>query len=125
MQAKSKTLMFILLSFVLGAVGGGYFGASYFTPKRGSRPSHANVRNEFIERLKLTGNQPAQVDSILELNRKKFGELRKGYDEVFRHQRDSLRRAIRSILSPEQNPLYDQYIKEMDERESRYRRENK
>ncbi len=125
MQPKSKTLIFILLSFVLGAVGGGYFGASYFTPKRGSRPSHSNVRKEFVERLKLTGDQPARVDSILELNRKKFGEIRKEYDGVFRLQRDSLRRGIRSILTPEQNPLYDQYIKEMDERESRYRRENK
>jgi len=83
------------------------------------------VRKEFADRLKLTGNQPTQVDSILESNRKKFGEIRKEYDEVFRHQRDSLRRGIRSILSPEQNLLYDQYIKEMDERESRYRRESK
>ncbi|HLE32646.1 MAG TPA: hypothetical protein VJB38_08570 [Bacteroidota bacterium] len=125
MQAKSKTLIFILLSFLLGAVGGGYFGASYFGPKRSARPSHAGVRKEFADRLKLTGNQPTQVDSILESNRKKFGEIRKEYDEVFRHQRDSLRRGIRSILSPEQNLLYDQYIKEMDERESRYRRESK
>lgn len=125
MQAKSKTLIFILLSFVLGAVGGGYFGASYFTQKRGSRASHSDVKKEFIQRLKLIGNQPAQVDSILEVNRKKFGEIRKEYDGVFRVQRDSLRRGIRSILTPEQNPLYDRYIKEMDERESRYRRENK
>ncbi len=125
MQAKSKTLIFILLSFLLGAAGGGYFGASYFSAKRNARPSHTGVRKEFADRLKLTGNQPTQVDSILESNRKKFGEIRKEYDEVFRHQRDSLRRAIRSILSPEQNVLYDQYIKEMDERESRYRRESK
>ena len=125
MQAKSKTLMFILLSFVLGIVGGGYFGASYLASKRNSRPSHQGVRKEFSERLKLTGIQPAQVDSILEASRKRFGEIRKEYDEVFRHQRDSLRRGIRSMLSPEQNLLYDQYIKEMDERESRYRKENK
>ena len=125
MEAKSKTLMLIALSFVLGVAAGGYFGASYFTPKRSARASHSSVMKEFSERLKLQGNQSAQVDSILESSRKRFGELRKEYNEIFRSQRDSLRREIRTILSAEQNVLYDQYIKEMDERESRYRRENK
>ncbi len=117
--------MFILLSFVLGAVGGGFFGASYFTPKKNARPSRADVMKEFSQRLKLEANQAAQVDSILEASRKRFGEVRKEYNEVFRHQRDSLRKTIRLILSEEQNLLYDQYIKEMDERETRYRKENK
>lgn len=125
MEAKSKTLMFIVLSFILGVVAGGYVGASYFTPKRNARTSHSSVMKEFSERLKLQGSQSAQVDSILEGSRKRFGELRKEYNEIFRGRRDSLRKEIRTILSAEQNVLYDQYIKEMDERESRYRRENK
>ncbi len=125
MEAKSKTLIFIVLSFILGVAAGGYFGASYFTPKRNSRPSHSSVMKEFSERLKLTGNQPAKVDSILEASRKRFGELRKEYNEIFRGRRDSLRKEIRTILTEEQNELYDRYIKEMDDRESRYRKENK
>jgi len=125
MEAKSKTLMFIVLSFILGAVGGGYFGASYFSSKRNGRPAHSDVVKEFSQRLKLQNGQTAKVDSILEAHRKGFGELRKEYNERFRGHRDSLRKEIRAILSDEQNALYDQYIKEMDERESRYRKENK
>lgn len=117
--------MFILLSFIVGGVGGGFLGASYFSPKRSPRPSHSQIMKEFSERLKLEGSQPAQVDSILEASRKRFGDLRKKYGEMFRQQRDSLRKDIRTILSEEQSTLYDQYIKEMDERESRYRKENK
>ena len=125
MEAKSKTMLFILLSFVVGIGGGTYFGASYFSERRPARPSRADIMREFSDRLKLQGDQSARIDSILESNRKRFGELRKEYNDVFRQQRDSLRKAIRTALSPDQNILYDEYIKEMDEREAKYRKENK
>ena len=125
MGAKSKTLVFIIVSFLLGGIVGAVVYGNYFGQRRGTRPTHQDIVREFTQRLNLQGNQPMVVDSILEAGRAKFGEIRKQYSETFRSQRDSLRREIRKILKPEQNLLFDQYIKEMDERESRYRRENK
>lgn len=125
MGAKSKTLMFIVVSFLLGGVVGGIVDANYFGSRRPARPSHEDIMREFTQRLKLQGSQPAVVDSILESGRVRFGEIRKEYNDTFRTQRDSLRKEIRKTLSQEQNLLFDQYIKEMDEREARYRRDNK
>lgn len=125
MQAKSKTIVFIILSFLIGGVAGGFLGSAYFGQKGPSRSSRAHIMKEFTEKVRLEGSQPAVVDSIVEAYRTKLGEIRKNYSETFRHQRDSLRKEIRKILSEEQNRLYDQYIKEIDERESRHRRERK
>lgn len=125
MGAKSKTLVFIIASFVLGGIVGAVVYGNYFGPRRGIRPTHQDIVHEFTQRLKLEGNQSMVVDSMLEAGRARFGEIRKQYSETFRTQRDSLRRQIRKILKPEQNLLFDQYIKEMDERETRSRRDNK
>lgn len=119
MQPKSKTLLFILFAFLLGGIGGLVVGKSYYGSSPRHRVTREEVRKEFTERLKLDGHQRASIDSLLESHRVKFGETRKQYSEEFRKRRDSLRVEIRKQLSEEQNRLYDAYIKELDERESR------
>ena len=121
MQPKSKTLLFILFAFLLGGVGGLVVGKSYYGSPARHRITREEVRREFTERLKLDGNQRALIDSLLESYRGKFGETRKQYSDDFRKRRDSLRVEIRKQLSEEQNKLYDVYIKELDERDSRER----
>lgn len=110
----------MLLAFLLGVLGGLVVGRSYYGQQR-NRPSREEVRKEFTEKLKLSAQQRVDIDSILETHRKKFGELRKQYSDTFRAGRDSLRAEIRKLLSAEQNKLYDAYIKELEERESRDR----
>lgn len=121
MQPKSKTLLFILFAFLLGGVGGLVVGKSYYGASPRHRITREEVRKEFTERLKLDRHQRAAIDSLLESYRTKFGETRKHFSEDFRKRRDSLRVEIRKRLSEEQNRLYDDYIKELDERESRER----
>ncbi len=121
MQPRSKTLLFILLSFLLGAVGGLFVGKTYYGRDNRSRPSREGIRKEFAERLHLDAHQRAAVDSILEFHRGKFGEMRKRYSERFKAQRDTLRWDTKKVLSPEQHKLYDEFIREMDERESKDR----
>ncbi|MBI2620053.1 MAG: hypothetical protein HYW57_08235 [Ignavibacteriales bacterium] len=125
MQAKSRTLSFILLSFLLGGVAGGFVGASFFGQKGSARLSRAHIMREFTEKVHLHGSQPEVIDSLLEVYKAKLGEIRKSHSEAFRLQRDSLRKEIRKVLSEEQNSLYDQFIREMDERESRFWKEKK
>ena len=126
MQPRSKTLLFILFSFLLGAVGGLVVGKTYYSRPDRYRPSREDIRKEFTERLKLDAQQRVAVDSILEIHRGKFGDMRKRYSERFKAQRDSLRLDTRRVLSAEQNKLYDEFIKEMDEREAKDReRRNK
>jgi transketolase len=123
MGAKTKTFWFIIIAFLLGGVAGGFVGTTYVGKKNTyhTRPSREEIQREFSSRLKLTPQQSETIDSIFEASRTKMNELSKQYSQVFRARRDTLRAEIRKRLSPEQNRLYDEYIKEMDEREKRWR----
>jgi hypothetical protein len=124
MGLKTKTFIFVLLSFLLGLVAGGYIGRTYFAGQGGShRPTRAAIQKQFAERLHLNASQAVKVDSILEAFRQSFGQVQNGYWQTFHLKRDTLRLSIRVLLAPEQNKLFDDYIKEMDEREAK-RREN-
>lgn len=124
MGLKTKTFAFVLLSFLLGGIAGGYIGKTYFSTQGGGhRPTRAAMQKQFAERLHLNTDQTAKVDSILEAYRQSFGQVQSGYWQTFRSKRDTLRLSIRALLSPDQNKLYDEYVKDMDDREAK-RREN-
>jgi hypothetical protein len=124
MGLKTKTFVFVLLSFLLGGVAGVFIGKTYFAAQGGGhRPTRAAFQKQFAERLHLNASQAARVDSILEAFRQNFGQVQNGYWHAFHMKRDTLRISIRALLAPEQNKLFDDYIKEMDEREAK-RREN-
>ena len=124
MGLKTKTFAFVLLSFLLGGVAGGYIGKTYFAPQGGGhRPTKATMQKQFAERLHLDASQAVKVDSILESFRQSFGQVQSGYWQTFQLKRDTLRLSIRALLTPQQNKLFDEYIKEMDGREAK-RREN-
>lgn len=125
MQAKSRTLILLFVSFLLGGVAGAFVDRTWFSPPGYRKASRGDVSKEFAEKLRLRPDQTSAVDSILETHKGKFVGVRKGYSEAIKLQRDTLRREIRKLLNPEQNALYDQYIKEMDERETRYRKDGR
>jgi hypothetical protein len=115
MNPKTKTLFLILLCFALGAVSG-YIGEKYYFGNRmPRRPDPAQVRREFAQRLHLDSIQVLQIDSIFDVHRKKMEEIRK----LFSEDRDSVRSGIRKLLSPDQSRRYDEYVKEMESRETR------
>jgi len=122
MELKTKTLVFIVLSFLLGGVAGGFIGKNFFSGPTGNRrPSRSEMSKQFNERLKLSPVQSASVDSILESFRQNFSQVQTHYWQTFHAKRDTLRLSIRALLSPDQNKLFDNYVKEMDEREARRR----
>ncbi len=112
MNPKTKTLLLILLCFALGAVAGYIGERNYSGSRQPHRPDPAQVRKEFAQRLHLDSTQVLQVDSIFDVHRKKMEEIRK----LFAEDRDSLRVGIRKLLNAEQGKLYDDYVKQMDER---------
>jgi hypothetical protein len=124
MGLKTKTFVFVLLSFVLGGVAGAFLWKTYFAAQGGGhRPTRAAMQKQFTDRLHLNPSQAVKVDSILETFRQNFSQVQSGYWQTFHLKRDTLRQSIRALLAPDQNKLFDEYIKEMDERESK-RREN-
>jgi hypothetical protein len=127
MEPKKKTMLFVIVAFVLGGIGGGFVGSVYKHDRDSyrQRPSRAEIQKEFAAKLKLSPDQSAAVDSILESHRKKFEAIQGDYSSVFKAQRDSMRQEIRKLLSPEQNERYTHYVKEMEEREQKWRRQRR
>lgn len=122
MELKTKTFAFIILSFLLGGVAGGFIGKTYFSgPPGGRRPNRVEMQKQFADRLKLTSEQSTKVDSILESFRGNFSQVQSHYWQSFHGKRDTLRLSIRALLTEEQNKLFDKYIKEMDGHESKRR----
>lgn len=117
MAPKTKTVLFILASFLLGGVAGGWLVGRYGGPAAPSRryQSHGDFFRSFSDRLKLDARQATVVDSIITYHRNKMNLRRKEILAV----RDTLRVEVRKQLNPEQNRLYDDFIREVDQRESR------
>jgi len=112
MSPKTKTVLLILLCFVLGAAAGFIAQRYYSGAHVARRPDYAQARNEFAKRLQLDSLQLSRVDSLLDIHRKKMDDIRK----LYTIERDTLRAEIRQLLNPNQDRIYDQFVKELDAR---------
>jgi len=114
MKPKTKTILFILFSFILGVLCGWFVQDRVFI-KAGHTPQ--DFQKMLTERLHLDDRQIAQLDSIL--------EARKRQMDVQRNQmlvmRDSTRIEIRKALNPDQVKIFDGILQEKDAREAKKR----
>jgi hypothetical protein len=112
MKPKTKTILFILLSFILGILCGWFVQDHFFTKINHPPPGFQQM---LINRLHLDEHQIAQVDSLLEARKKQM--------DVHRTQmlamRDTTRMEIRRMLNTEQVKLFDELLQEKDAREAK------
>jgi hypothetical protein len=114
MKPKTKTILFILLSFVLGMLAG-WFAESHLNIKPARQPK--NFQQILTERLNLDARQIVLVDSILDVRKKQMNLHRKEMLAM----RDTLQMEIRKVLSADQNKLFDALIREMDNKDTQKR----
>jgi Spy/CpxP family protein refolding chaperone len=118
MQPKTKTILFVILSFILGVAVGWFLESRVFIMARGGEGhGPGDFHKVLAERLHLDQRQIAQVDSILGEHRQRMEEFRKQTLAV----RDTIRLEIRKVLNPEQAKLFDGFIQEINSREARRR----
>jgi uncharacterized protein YneF (UPF0154 family) len=116
MKPKTKAIVFILMSFLLGILCGWYLEDRILRrmPHEKGR-GHEDFVKVLTEKLHLDSVQIIKVDSILESNRKKM--------EVFKRQalamRDTTRIQIRRVLNTEQSKLFDELKQERDREEAK------
>ena len=114
MRPKTKTILFILLSFILGILCGWFLQDRIFIKVDHTPPDFQKM---LTERLHLDEGQVAQLDSILETRRKQM--------EVQRNQmlavRDTTRMEIRRILNTDQLKIFDEILQEKDARDAKKR----
>jgi hypothetical protein len=115
MKPKTKTILFIFLSFILGILCGWFLQDRVFI--KADRMPPPDFQKMLAERLHLDVHQIAQVDSIL--------DVRKQLMDVHRKQmlamRDTTRMEIRKVLNTDQSKVFDEIVQEMNARDAKKR----
>jgi Heavy-metal resistance len=113
---RFRAILLLVVLFVLGlgigSLGGWYCAAHHF---RGPRHTSGWLMKELTRDLALTSQQQGQVQAIIDDTRSKFRTL----DTQVRSQQDQIRQSarsrIRAVLTPEQLPRFDQFVRRLDE----------
>jgi Spy/CpxP family protein refolding chaperone len=127
--AKRKAAFWVAVVFVLGAALGGVFGYFYGhrgvvsannnTPPPSEPERRARRLDQMTHDLGLTDAQRTQMDSLLLKIHGDFQVVRetnaKRFDSDMDQARIKSREEIRALLTPEQMPKFEEFLKKLDE----------
>jgi Spy/CpxP family protein refolding chaperone len=139
LKTRSSALLSLILVFLSGTLVGAVSYRLYMVnsvasggapPGRGPGkfdPEEVRKRRvqEMKEKVKLDDEQVARLNVIYDNTRVQFDALKKRGDSEAHGLWEKQRDAVRAILRPEQLPLYEQHLKELDEMRKRRMREGK
>jgi hypothetical protein len=121
--ALSVGLVF-LLGLALGGFGGYILAHQKYTVTNASVPPSDTVKRaqkvqELTSLANLTPEQGQQVDAIIADIQTQMKSIRKTLDPQFDEVRQRGREGIRAILTEEQKPKFEEFIRKMDEERKR------
>ncbi len=126
-SAKQRAALWVAVVFILGAALGVVFG--YFYGHRStvsaanpplSEPARRAKRVEQLTQdLSLTSAQSQQLDTILSQLHAEYKTIHDESDSQLKQTRQKGRDQIRAILTPEQKPKFEEFLKRMDEERKR------
>jgi Spy/CpxP family protein refolding chaperone len=123
MSATWKAALWVGVVFLLGAALGGVLGYSYehHLVSAASTPLPEPVRRahrveELRQALSLTSTQSQQVDAILLERHTEVKTIRDQTDAQIDQVRQKGRDQIRAILTPEQKPKFEDFLRDLDEK---------
>ncbi len=120
-----KSVLCILLIFILGAAGGGLamhivYKSHMETFLRGDRKTREEILlNRLSRRLDLDDRQREQARAIVEKTHEEMDKIRKQYRPQMEAVMENSRAEMRRILRPEQLQKFEKFIAE---RKARHRR---
>lgn len=133
MERESRTRLATIGVLALVFVAGGAVGAALqrvLAPEPGAavaggavgdrreREDGRRERRRIVDRVGLTEEQRAKVDSIVEYHRVRVGEVWREMGPRFEAIAESTRADIKRILTPEQRARYDSLLAEYHRRRS-------
>jgi len=122
-----KALALIGLVFVLGVALGAVGHSAADRRVLGARterqlqprPNPPRAVARLTTELSLTADQQKQVGDILADTQRRFDAVREQIDPQLVHIREQGRDQIRQVLSPEQRPKFEDFLKRLDEERRR------
>lgn len=116
-QWTAALLAFLLFvsGILVGALAHRYYASTTVSAKSAEDFRHHYVE-EMQTRLHLTPTQLSQLETILDDTKSKFKALRDTYRPQMMQIRNEQIARVKSILTPEQIPAYDQLVAEREQR---------
>ena len=124
--ATRKAIAWLALVFLLGAGLGGVAG--YALSRHGITSAaapdteaarRAHMVERFDQELHLTGAQRASLEQILTGLQAQYKSIHHQIDTQINDARQQARGQIREILTPEQKPQFEEFLKRLDEERKR------
>lgn len=130
MKWKAATLVFAV--FLAGALVGGLsvrvFGDRIFSTgasSAGTRPTKAGLLKQLDQTLTLTPDQEKQISAIMDETVAEHGRLYSSITPQFEEARHRGRQKIRAVLTPEQLPKFEAFLKQLDDQRKREEEDEK
>lgn len=126
-SAKQKAALWVAVVFVLGAALGGLFGYFYghrssvsaANPPLSEPQRRAQRVEQLTQELALTNDQRQQLDNALSQLHAQYKSIHDQGEAQMTEARQKGRDQIRAILTPEQKPKFEEFLKHMDEERKR------
>jgi Spy/CpxP family protein refolding chaperone len=123
--AKQRAALWVAVVFLLGAALGGVVGFIFaHRSVSANAPMTAQERRaqkveELTREANLTLDQRQQLEAILTQLHGEYKTLREQSDAQIDQARQKGRNQIRAILTPDQKPQFEAFLKKMDEERKR------
>jgi hypothetical protein len=113
--------LYLFVVFVSGAVVGALGYRTYNPPTASSNAkSPEEWRRQYLSELRtrvgMTEDQLRKVEGMLDETRTRFRDAREKHNDAVKQIGDQYRTMVRSILTPEQLPKYEQFRVEREQR---------
>jgi len=130
-SAKRRAALWVAVVFVLGAALGGVFGYFYghrstvaaANPPLSEPQRRAQRVEQLTQELGLTNDQKQQLDGALSQLHAEYKAIHdqsnRQLDSRMDQARQKGRDQIRAILTPEQKPKFEEFLKRLDEERKR------
>ena len=125
-SAKKKAALWVGAVFLLGAALGGVLGylfahrpVSASNPPLSEAERHERRLNELTQLLSLTPQQRQQLDAVMKQTHGEMKAVRDQSDAQLEELRQKGRAQTRAILTPEQLPKFEGFLKRIDEQRKR------
>lgn len=123
---RQKAALWVGLVFLLGAALGGTLGYVFAHSSYAAAPAPLTddvKRHQKVERLtqelSLTADQQQQLDAIIADVQGQMKGVRQSTEPQLNDVRQKGRERIRGILTPEQKPKFEEYLRKLDEEKKR------
>jgi hypothetical protein len=123
---KQKAYLIVSFTFLLGVavgVSGHYLLSSQSAPSISK--TVGEVTSELTQTLTLDPVQKVKVEEILTDTKQQYEKLREQNRPQFLTIREAARKRVREMLTAEQQPLYEQWLRELDAKREKKAAEEK